>query len=93
MKLMRALLEVSAVCRGVSDYFGSQAKEFQSFSEVKTGEEVATAIGLTEQKATEKAESLDRQRALLEKYHQTMTLVNASYNFAPTRPPIGRVNN
>ena len=84
---MRILIDVSAICRGVSDYFDTQAKDFLSFSEVKTGEELA-AKGLTERMATEEAEKLARHRALLEKYHQSMALVNTSYNFTPsyTRP-------
>lgn len=77
---MKMLRDVSTMCRGVSEYFKNLAEEFASYSDVKTGEELA-AKGLTEENGKAEAEKLLEHRTLLEGYHKTMALVNASYNF------------
>lgn len=81
-KLMKMLREVSAICRIVGEYFNEQAEKFRSYSGVKMGEDPIPK-GLTEKEAMEEAEKLAKQRVLLEKYHKSMTVINASYNFTP----------
>ena len=87
-KVVQSFSKIECFCEAIAAFWQIQSDKYSSYSSRTQADQVLMNAGLPDEKiAEDNIKWLTEQKSKLEKYHEKMSTVNASYNFPTSLTP------